>query len=169
MLIDGGASINILPFSLFKKLNHVEGDVKQTNLSPSGFAGDPTEAKGIIYKELTIGGKIVPMDFIMVDVKGHYNVLLGQDWIHVNECIPSTLHQCIIQWIGDEVEVVQANEEVCVAMAKSQVDILDGKMECLSSKDMMGYDDISVGKDGFVLISVKAAIGATGCHTIFHR
>jgi hypothetical protein len=48
------------------------------------------------------------------------------------------------------VEVVQANEEVCVAMAKSQVDILGGKMECLSGKDLTGYNYISVGKDGFV-------------------
>jgi hypothetical protein len=59
------------------------------------------------------------------------------------------------------VEVVQADEVVCVAVAESQVDILGGKMECLSSKDLMGYDYISVGKDGSVLISVKLAIGAT--------
>jgi hypothetical protein len=44
MLIDGGASVNILPLSLFKKLDHIEGDLKHTNLSLSGFAGDLTEA-----------------------------------------------------------------------------------------------------------------------------
>jgi hypothetical protein len=59
------------------------------------------------------------------------------------------------------VEVVQADEEVCVSVSKSQVDILGGKMECLSSKDLMGYDYISTSKDGFVPISVKPAIGAT--------
>jgi hypothetical protein len=37
MLIDGGASINILPLSLFKKLDHVDGDLKHTNLCLSGF------------------------------------------------------------------------------------------------------------------------------------
>jgi hypothetical protein len=138
MLVDGGASINILPLSLFKKLDHVEGDLKHTNLSLIGFAGDPTEAKGIICKELTVGSKTVPTAFFVVDVKGRYNVLLRQDLIHANECIPSTLHQCVIQWIGDEVEVVQADEEVCVAVAESQFDILGGKMECLSGKDLMG-------------------------------
>jgi hypothetical protein len=51
------------------------------------------------------------------------------------------------------VEVVQADEEVCIAMG--------GKMESLSSKDLMGYDYISVSKDGFVPISVKSVIGAT--------
>jgi hypothetical protein len=48
MLVDGGASINILLLSLFKKLGHIEGDLKHTNLSLSGFAGDPVEANGII-------------------------------------------------------------------------------------------------------------------------
>jgi hypothetical protein len=33
ILVDGGASINILSLSLFKKLRHVEGDLKCTNLS----------------------------------------------------------------------------------------------------------------------------------------
>jgi hypothetical protein len=161
MLVDGGASINILPLSLFKNLGHAEGDLKHINLSLSGFAGDPTEAKGIICKEVTIGSKTVRTTFFVVDVKGHYNVLLKCDWIHTNECVPSTLHQCIIQWIGDEVEVIQAEEEVCIAMAESQVDILGGKMECLSSKDLMWYNYISVSKDGFVPISVKPTIGAT--------
>jgi hypothetical protein len=59
------------------------------------------------------------------------------------------------------VEVVQADEEVCVAMPESQVNILGGKMECLSDKDFMVYDYISVGKDGFVSITVKPVISAT--------
>jgi hypothetical protein len=63
--------------------------------------------------------------FFMVDVRGHYNVLLRRDWIHANECVPSTLNQCV------------------------------------SNKDLLGYDYISVGKDGFVLINVEKVIGAT--------
>jgi hypothetical protein len=85
MLVNGGANINILPLSLFKKLDHVEGDLKCTNLSLSSFAGDPMETKGIICKEVTVGSKTVPMAFFMVDVKGRYNVLLGRDWIHAND------------------------------------------------------------------------------------
>jgi hypothetical protein len=80
----------------------------------------------------------VPTTFFVVDMKGRCNMLLGWDWIHANECVPSTLHQCVIQWIGDEVEVVQADEEVCVTVAESQFGILGRKMECLSGKDLMG-------------------------------
>jgi hypothetical protein len=161
MLVDGGASINILPLLLFKKLGYVESDLKRTNLSLSGFAGDPTEAKGIISKELMVGSKTVPTTFFVVDVKGHYNVLLGRNWIHMNECVPSTLHQCVIQWVSDEVEVVQADEDVCIAMIDSQVDIQGGKMKCLTGRDLLGYDYISISNEGFVPISVKPAIGVT--------
>jgi hypothetical protein len=45
MLMDGGASVNNLSLSLFKKLGHIEGDLKRTNLSLSDLAGDPTKAK----------------------------------------------------------------------------------------------------------------------------
>jgi hypothetical protein len=161
MLVDGGASINILPLSLLKKLSHIEGDLKHTNLSLSSFVGDPTETKGIICKEVMVGSKTMPTAFFMVDMKGCYNMLLRWDWIHANKCVPSTLRQCVMQWIGDEVEVVQADEEVCIAVAESQVDILGGKMECLSGKDMVGYDYVSIGKDGFIPISVKPTIDAT--------
>jgi hypothetical protein len=101
MLVDGGISINILSVPLFKKLSHIEGDLKRKNLCLSGFAGDPMEAKGIICKEQMVGSKTMHMVFFMVDVKRRYNVLLRRDWIHTNECVPSTLHQCVIQWIGD--------------------------------------------------------------------
>jgi hypothetical protein len=57
--------------------------------------------------------------------------------------------------------VVQADEEVCIGVDGSQFDILGGKMECLSSKDLMGYDYISIIKNRFLLISVKSVIGAT--------
>jgi hypothetical protein len=132
MLTDGGTSVNILPLSLFKKLGHIEGELKCTNLNLSGFAGDPTEVKGIICKELMVGSKTMHMDFFVVDVKGRYNVLLSRDWIHANGSVPSTLHQCVIQWISDAVEVVQADEDVCIAVAKSQVDIQEGIYDVLN-------------------------------------
>jgi hypothetical protein len=161
MLVDGGASVNILSLSLFKKLGHIKSDLKRTNLSLSGFVGDPTEDKGIICKELTVGSNTVPTAFFMADVKGCYNMLLGRDWIHANECVSSTLHQCVIQWVNDVVEVIQADEVVCIAVTESQVNIQGGKMKCLTGRDLSGYDYVSVGKDGFVPISVKPAIGAT--------
>jgi hypothetical protein len=92
-------------------------------MSRSGFSGELAEAKGIVSKELTVGSKTLPTTFFMVEVKGRYNVLLGRDWIHANACVPSTLHQCVIQWVGNEAEVITADDTVCVAMAKVPVDV----------------------------------------------
>jgi hypothetical protein len=57
--------------------------------------------------------------------------------------------------------VVQADEDVCIAVIESQVDIQGRKMECLTGRDLTGNNYVSIGKDGFVPISVKPAIGAT--------
>jgi hypothetical protein len=73
--------------------------------------------------------------------------------------VPSTLHQCMIQWVGDEGEVVQADERE--AATESQINIQGGKLNCLTDRDLSGYDYVSVGKDVFVPISVKPVIGAT--------
>jgi hypothetical protein len=59
------------------------------------------------------------------------------------------------------VEVVQASEDVCITVIESQVNIQGGKMKCLIDRDLTDYDYASVGKDGFVPISVNPAIGAT--------
>jgi hypothetical protein len=96
MMIDGGASVNIMPLMLFEKLGCHEDDLKKTNMSLSGFSREPAEAKGIVSKELMVGCKTIPMAFFMVNVNGWYNVLLGRDWIHANGYVPSTVHQCVV-------------------------------------------------------------------------
>jgi hypothetical protein len=101
MMVDDGASMNIMPLVTFQKFGQQESELKQTNLSFTGFAGEATEANGIVSKELTVGSKTLPMAFFVVDVKGRYNILLVCDWIHANECVLSTLHQCVIQWVSD--------------------------------------------------------------------
>jgi hypothetical protein len=68
-----------------------------------------------------VGGKTVPTSFFVVNSKGSYTVLLGRDWIHANCCIPSTMHQCLIQWNGDEEEVVHADDSVEVSHAAMSV------------------------------------------------
>jgi hypothetical protein len=55
------------------------------------------EARGVVSMALTMGSKSLTTVFFVVEVQGNYSVILGHDWIHVNRCIPSTLHQLLIQ------------------------------------------------------------------------
>ena len=65
--------------------------------------------------ELTIGSKTLATAFFIAEVQGNYNLILGRDWIHANQCVPSTLHQFLVQWIGDEVEVIHGHTSSFVA------------------------------------------------------
>jgi hypothetical protein len=54
------------------------------------------EARGVVSMELTVGSKSLATAFFVVEMQGNCSVILGHDWIHVNHCISSTLHQFLI-------------------------------------------------------------------------
>nr|AAM01047.1 putative pol polyprotein [Oryza sativa Japonica Group] len=157
MLVDRGAAVNLMPYSLFKRLGRGDDELKKTNMILNGFNGEPTEAKGIFSVELTMGNKTLPTTFFIVDVQGSYNVILGRCWIHANCCVPSTLHQCLIQWDGDDVEIVQADTSTEVAMADAIFEWRHWNIQCLSGMDLSSYDFFSISNGKFVPISVKPA------------
>ena len=160
MLVDGGAAVNFMPYSLFKKLGREDSELMKTNLTLNGFGGEPTEAKGVITMELTIGSKTIPTAFFVADKQGNYSVLLGRDWIHANRCVPSTLHQFLIQWVDDDVEIVHADTSTYIAMADASANWQHGDAQCLSGLDLSDFDFLSVTKDGFVPVVVKPVVAA---------
>jgi hypothetical protein len=93
----------------------------KTNVTLNDFNGQAAEAQGVLNVDLTMGSKTVPTSFFIVSSKSTYTVLLRRDWIHVNCCIPSMMHQCLIQWDGDEVEVVHANDSIEISLAAMSV------------------------------------------------
>ena len=115
ILIDGGAVINIMPYAVYRKLGKGDQDLTKTDMMLKDFEG----VKGAICIELTIGSKTLPMTFFVISGKGAYNLLLGRDWIHANCCVPSTMHQCLVQWVGDKIEIVPGDSSYVIASAES--------------------------------------------------
>lgn len=109
MLIDGGAAVNLMSYSTYLMLWKSKEDLVRTNTILSGFHGKSMKTKGVFTAELTVGSKTLPTSFFVVDGKSSYTVLLGRKWIHANCCIPSTMHQMLLQWDGDRVETIQAD------------------------------------------------------------
>jgi hypothetical protein len=70
---------------------------------------------------LTIGNKTLATAFFVADVQGSYNLILGRDWIHANCCVSSSLHQFLIQWVGDAVEIVHSDSSIDVGIADAPV------------------------------------------------
>jgi hypothetical protein len=93
--------------------------------------------------------------FFVVDVRGRYDLLLAWDWIHMNGCVPYMLHQCLIQWVGDEVHVLKAEEAVSVATTEAQSGCQDGNAACLSGRNLSNYDYISMSRDDIIPINVR--------------
>jgi hypothetical protein len=117
MLVDGEAAVNLMPYTTFRKLGKGVDDLLKIDVRFQDFSGKTSNTKGAMNVELTIGSKTMLTTFFVIDEKGAYSLLLGRDWIHASCCIPSTMHQCIIQWIGDAIEVVQANTSVTITAA----------------------------------------------------
>nr|CAD40002.3 OSJNBb0052B05.5 [Oryza sativa Japonica Group]CAE75887.1 B1234D02.11 [Oryza sativa Japonica Group] len=133
MMVDGGAAVNLMPYATFRKLGKNAEDLIKKNMVLKDFGGNPSETKGVLNVELTVGSKTVPTTFFIIDGKGSYSLLLGRDWIHANCCIPSTMHQCLFQWQGDKIEIVPAYRSVNVASADLAFWEMDG-IDCLSGK-----------------------------------
>jgi hypothetical protein len=117
--------------------------------------------------ELTVGSKSLATTFFVIEVQGNYSDILGHDWIPANYCITSTLHQFFIQWIDDKIDVVHANALAYIALADAMADWQHGSTQCLSEKDFIGYNFLSISKEGFVPVSIKPASEARLGNLVF--
>jgi hypothetical protein len=122
MLIDGGAAINLMSYSMFKKLGREDGKLVKTNLTLNGMGVNPMEIRGVGSMELIVGSKSLAIAMFIIEVQGNYSVILGRNWVHANCCVPSTLHQFLIQWIDDKIKVVHADMLAYIALADTTTD-----------------------------------------------
>jgi hypothetical protein len=151
MLVDTGATVNIMLYSVLRRLGRSAEDLIKTNVTLSDFNGQASEAQGVLNVDLTVGSKTVLTSFFIVSTKSTYTVLLGRDWIHANCCIPSMMHQCLIQWDGDEVEVVHADDSIEISRAAMSVwDTED--QEPISGISLEGGDRVEATKNGVRLV-----------------
>jgi hypothetical protein len=151
MLVDTGVAVNIMPYSVLHWLGRSAEDLIRTNVTMSDFNGQASEAQGVLNMDLTVGSKTVPTSFFIISSKSTYTVLLGRDWIHANCCMPSTMHQCLIQWDGDEVEVVHVNDSIKISLAAMSVwDAEDQEM--ISGISLEGCDRVDATKNSVRLV-----------------
>jgi hypothetical protein len=134
MFVDGGAAVNVMLYTTFRKLGMGPGDLTPTSIILNDFAGNPSDTKGCVHVDLMIGSKTLLTTFFVIEGNGAYSLLLGRDWIHTNCCIPSTMHQQLIQWVDDDIEVVQADDSVSVANVEQAFWEYQG-IDCFSGKD----------------------------------
>jgi hypothetical protein len=143
MFVDSGASVNLMPYSLYKKLGGSNEELIKTKRTVKCIGSrKPIPARGLPLMKLTIGSKtLATVFFIAAEVQGSYSLILGREWIHGNTCVPSSLHRFLIQWVDDEVKIVHADSS---AYAMANASLLGGHddMICLSGRKVSGFESI---------------------------
>jgi hypothetical protein len=91
MLVDTGATVNIMPYSVLRRLGRSAEDLIKTNVTLSDFNAQASEAQGVLNVDLTMGSKIVLTSFFIVSSKSTYTVLLRRHWIHADDSIEISL------------------------------------------------------------------------------
>jgi hypothetical protein len=125
-----------MPYSLYRKLGKQDDELVKTNMTLSGVGTDSSiKAKGVSSVELTIMTKTLAAAFFVAFVEGNYSLILGRDWIHANQCVPSTLHQILLQWVSDDVLQVHADASACIAMTDAPVLWTYETTTCLTGVD----------------------------------
>jgi hypothetical protein len=122
MLVNGGDAVNLMSYSIFKNLGREDDELVKLNLMLNRVGGNPMEARGVVSMVLTVGSKSLATAFFIIEMQGDCCVILGRDWIHANHCIPSNLHQFLIQWIDDEVEVAHADASAYISLSDATDD-----------------------------------------------
>jgi hypothetical protein len=140
MSVDGGATANLMPYSLYRKLGKRDDKLVKTNMTLSGVGTDSSiKAKGVTSIELTICTNTLVVAFFVADVEENYSLILGRDWIHANQCVPSTLHQMLLQWIGDDIEQVRADASTYIVVANTPVLWTYETATCLTEVNFSDY------------------------------
>nr|XP_025678209.1 uncharacterized protein LOC112778055 [Arachis hypogaea] len=115
VLIDGGATISLLPERMLLKVGKHPDDLVPTNITVTDFSGTSTPARGLVTLTVKVGSSERNTVFVGVPLRASYNTLLGRDWIHGVGAVPSTVHQSVFLWTKDgKPEVIKADSNLYV-------------------------------------------------------
>jgi hypothetical protein len=73
--------------------------------------------------------------------------------MQINVFLLHTLHQILIQWIDDKVEVVHGDNSACVVVANSHSISVHDDVKCLSGLDLSNYEFVSCSTMASFLLS----------------
>ena len=96
VFVDGGAVVNLMPHTLFKKMGKGDEDLRQHNMVLSNYEGKTNNIMGVVQVDLDVGTTTRSTLFMVIDSKANLNLLLGREWLHGIRAVPSTVHQRLI-------------------------------------------------------------------------
>jgi hypothetical protein len=93
MSVNTGAVVNIMSYSVLRRLGRSAGDLIKTNITLSDFNGQTSKAQDVLSVDLTIGNKTILISFFIINSKSTYimSYLAGIGSIPTTTSLP----QCI--------------------------------------------------------------------------
>ena len=94
ILVDTGSSVDILFKSALDDMGISDLKLEWTNTSLKGFGGGQLTPMGIIELPITVGTKpferTMMLDFVVVEERSPYQMILGRSFMRINQCVIST-------------------------------------------------------------------------------
>jgi hypothetical protein len=103
MLVDGGAAVNLIPYTMLRNIGKSDEDLTQTDMMLVDFEGNVSPAQGAICLELSIGSR--PFQLLSLSSKG--GDLIIYCWVRIGympivayhlQCINVSSNGLEIQW-----------------------------------------------------------------------
>lgn len=105
-LVDNGASVNLMPITMYTAMKPPKGGLVSQSITLTGFAATSIKTMGYVTVELEVGPIWSPTRFHVYEADTSYRLLLGRQWIHTHNCVPSTLHQCVKAYVrGNDIHI----------------------------------------------------------------
>ena len=95
VLVDMGASLNLIVLSTLEAVGLVNKRIMGAPMEITGFGGSIESIEGYVQLALRVGPIMALTRFHVINAEVSYHVLLGPPWLYKHRLIPSTYHQCI--------------------------------------------------------------------------
>lgn len=111
ILVDGGATINLMLHYMLKRFGKDDTDTRPHNMVLSNCEGKVRIIIGVIQIDLIVDTITRSTMFMVITSNANYNMLLGREWIHGIFVVPFSMHQRITIWRSDGiVENIEADQ-----------------------------------------------------------
>ncbi|XP_072078047.1 uncharacterized protein [Arachis hypogaea] len=99
IIMDPGSSADVLFYSTFQKMKLSDKNLQPSSGELVGFSGERVSIRGYIWLQTTFGeypnSKTVDIQYLIVDCRSPYNIILGRPTLNAFNAIVSTVHLCV--------------------------------------------------------------------------
>lgn len=92
MFVDGKATINLMPYSLLKKIKKCDMDLRPHNMVLSNYDRKTSKVIEFIEVDIVVGTITRSTLFVVITNKANNNLLFGREWINGIWVVHPTLY-----------------------------------------------------------------------------